>query len=102
MFCAPSRASPQEGIRTTQHHLLTPKGWRARALEAQVLRAGRAQCERVEQNRPVNARGGNGVAQTRAPHAPEAERIAGLCESRAEAFESKGTSNLQPNSLNAR
>ena len=62
MFCAPSRASPQEGIRTTQHHLLTPKGWRARALEALVLRAGRAQCERVEQKRPVNARGQRSTA----------------------------------------
>ena len=71
MFCAPSRASPREGVQAAQGRVLAPKGWRARVMEAPVL-------DEQEQNRPVNARGDRGVAQTRVPRAPEAERTTGI------------------------
>ena len=39
MFCAPSRASPREGVRAAKDRVLASKGWRARAMEAPVPRA---------------------------------------------------------------
>ena len=80
---------------------MAPRDWRARTQEALSPRARRAPCESVEQIRPVNARGGSGVAQTRAPRAPEAERIAGICGSRAGVLASKRATHLHLGCSNA-
>ena len=80
---------------------MAPRDWRARTQEALSPRARRAPCESVEQIRPVNARGGSGVAQTRALRAPEAERIAGICGSRAGVLASKRATHLHLGCSNA-
>ena len=71
-------------------------------MEGSISCAGRAPVDEQEQTRPVNTQGDRRVAQTCAQRAPEAERTAGICGSRAGVLESRRTSHLLVSSSNAR